>query len=48
MTFKQIFAFRARFIKSTLGTKSAAGYLRNRGVNIHDAVTILATLHDIR
>lgn len=43
MSYLQIYAFRARFIQSTLGNRTAAGYLRNRNVELSDAVKILAT-----
>ena len=33
---------RALAIKRTLGVRSAAGYLRNKGVPLHQAVALLA------
>lgn len=39
--FASRFAFRALDIKRTLGTRCAAGYLRNRKVAIEDALFIL-------
>lgn len=38
----QTMRIRAIEIKRTLGTKVAAGYLRNRGVSLEGAVAILA------
>lgn len=35
-------ANRALIIKRTLGTRRAAGFLRNRGVSLRDALYILA------
>jgi hypothetical protein len=34
--------WKALFLKRTLGTRSAAGFLRNRGVTIQEAMMILA------
>lgn len=38
-----IHARRALILKRTLGTRVAAGFLRNRGVALEEAVRILAT-----
>lgn len=38
----QLWRIRAIEIKRTLGTRSAAGYLRNRGLSLEGAVAILA------
>lgn len=35
-------ANRARILKRTLGIRAAAGFLRNRGVCVEEAVLILA------
>jgi hypothetical protein len=35
-------ADRARFLKRTLGARSAAGYLRNRGASLQEALWIVA------
>lgn len=35
---------RAKFIKRTLGTRCAAGYLRNRGVYLENALHVLARM----
>jgi hypothetical protein len=35
-------AGQARFLKRTLGTRCAAGFLRNRGATIQEAMLILA------
>lgn len=32
---------RARFLRRTIGTRSAAGFLRNRGVSLGEALHIL-------
>lgn len=37
----QAIADRARFIKRTLGTRSAAGFLRNRGATLQEALFTL-------
>lgn len=34
-------AYRAGFIKQTLGTRRAAGFLRNRAVCLEDALALL-------
>lgn len=38
----QLIRIRALEIKRSLGTRAAAGYLRNRGVSLEGAVAILA------
>lgn len=38
------YSARALSIKSTLGIRRAAGYLRNQGVPVRTAVQILATV----
>ena len=35
------FRFRALDIRRTLGVRTAAGYLRNRGVSLADALSLL-------
>jgi hypothetical protein len=35
------FVFRAKAIQRTLGTRRAAGYLRNRNVSLEEALQIL-------
>ena len=39
--FASVFAYRALDIKRTLGTRCAAGFLRNRNVAFADALLIL-------
>ena len=38
----QLIRIRALELKRTLGTRVAAGYLRNRGISMEGAVAILA------
>jgi hypothetical protein len=40
----QIIRLRAEEIRRTLGTRAAAGYLRNQGITLEGAVAILAII----